>query len=63
MAQVRGNGDKQDAETAARIASRLAGMTVPLPFYGLDRRWETENGRICCSRQGGEEPMDLFGKG
>lgn len=63
MAQVRGNGDKQDAETAARIVSRLAGMTVPLPFYGLDRRWALEPGGICCSRQGGEEPMELFEKG
>lgn len=62
MAQVRGNAGKQDAEVAARIVSRLAGMTVPLPFYGLDRRWGAENARIHRSRQGGEGAMELFGK-
>lgn len=63
MAQVTGTPESRDQDAAARICSRLAGMLMPVTFYGLDRRKMETVGNISRVHPGENmnQAMKLFG--
>lgn len=63
LAQVNGTLESRDQDAASRICSRLAGMLLPVPFYGLDRR-KLEKvgtlGRVHTGKENQDQPVRLF---